>query len=51
MGKSLKRARLQELEEINQAMQQENAELRRLVQIIEEDRERMRTLMLAIEAR
>jgi hypothetical protein len=32
-------------------MQQENVELRRLVQIIEEDRERMRTLMLAMEAR
>jgi hypothetical protein len=41
MGKILKRDRLQELEEINQAMQQENVELRRLVQIIEEDRERM----------
>jgi hypothetical protein len=51
MGKILKRDRLQELEEINQAMQQENVELRRLVQIIEEDRERMWTLMLAMEAR
>ena len=51
MGKSLKRDRLQELKEINQDMQQENAELRILVQIIEEDRERMWTLMLAMEAR
>jgi hypothetical protein len=41
MGKILKRDRLQDLEEINQAMQKENVELQRLVQILKEDRERM----------
>jgi len=41
MGKSLKRARIQELEEINQYIQLENVDLRILVQILEEDRERL----------
>ena len=49
MGKILKRSRIQELEDINQMIQQENSELRRLVQILEEGRERFRTMMLAIE--
>jgi hypothetical protein len=38
MGKILKRDRIQEFEEINQQIQRENFELRRLVQILEEDK-------------
>ena len=41
MGKILKRDIIQELEEINQQIQRENDEMQRLVQILEEDRERL----------
>jgi hypothetical protein len=51
MGKILKRARLQELEEINKKIRQENVELRILVQILEEDRERLRSIVIATEER
>jgi hypothetical protein len=51
MGKRLKRDRHQEIENINQTIQRENVELRRLVQMIEEDKERLRIMMLAREER
>jgi hypothetical protein len=49
MGKNLKRDRLQEIEEINQQIRKENDELRILVQILEEDRERLQSIVIAIE--
>jgi len=38
MGKKLKRERLQELEEINLSLRMENVELRRLLEVVEEEK-------------
>jgi hypothetical protein len=38
MGKGMKQVWLKELEEINQCIQVENAELRRLLQVAEEEK-------------
>ncbi|GLJ40505.1 hypothetical protein SUGI_0835210 [Cryptomeria japonica] len=45
MGKRLKRERLQELEEINQSIQAENVELRRLLEIAENEKQKLRLLL------
>jgi predicted O-linked N-acetylglucosamine transferase (SPINDLY family) len=41
MGKSLKLERLQELEEINQQIQKENSELRRLLRVFEDENQKL----------
>jgi hypothetical protein len=45
MGKGLKRARLQELEEINQCIRAENVELRRLLQVAEDEKQKLRLML------
>jgi hypothetical protein len=47
MGKASKREWLQELEEINQSIQEENVELRRLLHISEDEK---RKLQLQLQA-
>jgi hypothetical protein len=45
MGQGLKQARLQELEEINQCIQEENAELRRLLQFTKDEKQKLRLVL------
>jgi hypothetical protein len=45
MGKGLKQVRLQELEEINQCIQAENAELRRILQVAEDEKNKLRLML------
>jgi hypothetical protein len=45
MGKGLKRVILQELEEINQCIQAENAKLRRILQFAEDEKYKLRLML------
>jgi hypothetical protein len=48
MGKALKRERLQDLEEINQQIQEDNYELRRLLRVSEDEKH---NLQLELQAK
>ena len=47
MGKGLKRSRIQELEEINQCVQAKNAKLRRILDIIENEKRKLDAKVIA----
>ena len=47
MGKGLKRSRIQELEEINQCVQAKNAKLRRILDIIEDEKRKLDAKVIA----
>ena len=47
MGKGLKRSRIQELEEINQCVQGKNAKLRRIMDIIEDEKRKLDAKVIA----
>jgi (p)ppGpp synthase/HD superfamily hydrolase len=45
MGKALKNARLKKIEEINQCIQENNVDLRRLLQVVDDENQKQRLML------